>query len=80
MTSRLTSKGQITIPKAIRDKLELAEGDKLEFVLYPDGTLGLIPKTRDVRELQGSLPPPARALSLEEMDNVIALAGECDRD
>ncbi len=71
MTSTLTSNGRITIPKAIRDQLELREGDRLEFVLYPDGTLSLIPKTHDVRELQGSLPPPVRALTLEQMDEVL---------
>ena len=80
MTSTLTSKGQITIPKVIRDRLGLSEGDKLEFVLYPDGTLSLIPKTHDIRELQGSLPSPARALSLEEMDEVVALSGGYDGD
>ena len=80
MTSTLTSKGQITIPKAIRDQLGLSEGDRLEFVLYPDGTLGLIPKTHDIRELQGSLPAPTRSLTLEQIDEVIALAGVYDRD
>ena len=80
MTSTLTSKGQITIPKAIRDQLRLSEGDQLEFILYPDGTLSLIPKIHDVRELQSSLPPPARTLSLEEMDEVIAQVGEYDQD
>ena len=79
MTSTLTSKGQITVPKAIRDKLNLSEGDKLEFILYQDGTLSLVPKTRDMSELQGILPPPEQPLSLEQMDAVIASAGADDR-
>ena len=78
MTSTLNSKGQITIPKAIRDKLELTEGDRLEFVLYPNGTLELIPKTHDISELQGILSPPSNVLTLEQMDEVIASVGEVD--
>ncbi|APX96581.1 AbrB/MazE/SpoVT family DNA-binding domain-containing protein [Natronorubrum daqingense] len=52
----VTSKGQVTIPKRIRDKLELEEGTEIEFVLGDEGTLEIRPKKpamdqlRDVRE------------------------------
>jgi AbrB family looped-hinge helix DNA binding protein len=52
----VTSKGQVTIPKALRDALDLGEGTELEFVLEDDGTLRVRPKKpaierlRDVRE------------------------------
>lgn len=37
VTSRLTSKGQVTIPKPVRDRLGLQPGDEVEFVASPDG-------------------------------------------
>ena len=44
MESSITSKGQITIPKAIRDQLHLAPGDKVKFFIQPDGRLVILPK------------------------------------
>jgi len=40
----VTSKGQVTIPKRIRDKLGLSAGTKVEFILAEDGTLRVRPK------------------------------------
>lgn len=37
MTSTLTSKGQVTIPKAIRDYLGLRPGNAVEFEIAPNG-------------------------------------------
>jgi antitoxin PrlF len=37
--STMTSKGQVTVPKAIRDRLGLAEGDVLEFSVTGDGSI-----------------------------------------
>jgi antitoxin PrlF len=69
----LTSKGQTTIPKEIRDLLGLAPGDKLDFVVESDGRVVLRPATRDVRELRGMLHKKGRKpVSLEEMDRAIA--------
>lgn len=70
-TATLTSKGQTTIPKEIRDRLHLKPGDRLEFVLQPDGKVLMIPATVDVRDLKGILPRPKRKLSLGEMDRTI---------
>jgi AbrB family looped-hinge helix DNA binding protein len=69
----LTSKGQTTIPKEIRDLLGLAPGDKLDFVVESDGRVVLRPATLDVRELRGMLRKKSRKpVSLEEMDRAIA--------
>jgi antitoxin PrlF len=69
----LTSKGQTTIPKEIRDLLGLAAGDKLDFVVESDGRVVLRPATQDVRELKGMLRKKGRKpVSLEEMDRAIA--------
>ena len=70
-TATLTSKGQTTIPKEIRDRLHLKPGDRLEFVVQPDGRVLMIPATLDVRALKGILPQPKRKLSLEDMDQAI---------
>lgn len=45
----ITSKGQVTIPKRIREKLDLQEGDQLEFVVTDDGEL-TIRRKRDAME------------------------------
>jgi antitoxin PrlF len=44
-TSTLTSKGQVTIPKAIRERLGLSEGDTLEFTLDEAGRIVVRPRT-----------------------------------
>ncbi|MBZ0132132.1 MAG: AbrB/MazE/SpoVT family DNA-binding domain-containing protein [Rhodocyclaceae bacterium] len=75
MEATLTSKGQITIPKAVRDSLKLHVGDRLEFLVDPDGSVRIVPATRPVTELKALLRSPAQALSLGEIDAVIAERG-----
>ena len=72
MQTTITSKGQVTIPKPIRDALHLSVGDRVEFLVEPDGTIKVIPVTASVTELKGIVPPPKRTLSLDEMDQAIA--------
>ena len=69
----LTSKGQVTIPKAVRDHLNLDTGARVDFVIEDDGTVVLRPVTRHVRELAGFLYRPGQpAVSVEQMDEAIA--------
>ena len=69
----LTSKGQTTIPKEIRDFLGVGPGDKLDFVVESDGRVILRPATLDVRQLRGMLKRSGRkAITLEEMDKAVA--------
>lgn len=75
MEATLTSKGQITIPKAVRDSLKLHVGDRLEFLVDPDGSVRIVPATRPVTELKALLSRPAQTLSLDEIDAVIAERG-----
>jgi AbrB family looped-hinge helix DNA binding protein len=72
MEATLTSKGQITIPKAVRDALKLRTGDRIDFQVAHDGAVTLVPVTRPVVALKGMLPKPKRAVSLAEMDAAIA--------
>lgn len=65
----LTSKGQTTIPKQIRDSLSMKAGDRMTFTLMPDGTVVMRVKTKSVTELAGVLhrkgrkPIPVEQLS-----------------
>ena len=66
----LTSKGQTTIPKDVREHLGLRAGDRMEFILQ-DGCVVLRPLTRDIRDLKGMLPKPKRAVSVETMNRAL---------
>ena len=56
-SARITSKGQVTIPKSVRDALELHQGDELLFRV--DRSRAVIAKTPSLLELAGSVPVPA---------------------
>ncbi|WP_038250704.1 AbrB/MazE/SpoVT family DNA-binding domain-containing protein [Ghiorsea bivora] len=70
MSVTLTSKGQVTIPKAVRNRLHLKEGDKLEFVLH-EHSVEIIPLSGSVKDLKGMVSKPKKVISLDEMDSVI---------
>ena len=71
-SATLTSKGQLTLPKAIRDLLRLGAGDRVDFIVKDDGAVVLRPATVDVRELKGFLHRRGiKPLSIEEMNSVI---------
>jgi AbrB family looped-hinge helix DNA binding protein len=44
MDSAITSKGQATIPKTIREHLGLKPGDRVKFFVHPNGSVVLLPK------------------------------------
>ena len=56
----LTSKGQTTIPKAIRDGLHMKPGDRMTFTLMPDGVVIMRVKNKHVSELAGVLHKKGR--------------------
>ena len=70
-TATLTSKGQITIPLAVRRKLGLDAGDRVEFVELASGEFALKAATEDVRSLKGMIGRPARAVSISTMNAAI---------
>ena len=71
MEATLTSKGQITLPKALRDALELATGDRNAFAVDDEGAVRLIPKRQSIRQRKGILTPPGVPVSLDDMDRAI---------
>ena len=73
MQATMTSKGQVTVPKPIRDKLRLKPGDRIDFLLDDSGAR-ITPVKASVKELKGMLPKPASPVTLAEMDDAIARA------
>mgnify|MGYP001812412049 CR=1 FL=1 len=71
-TSTVTSKGQITLPRDVRQTLGLDAGDKVDFVEV-EGGFKLGPLRKDVRALKGRFAGRVkRPVTLEEMDDAIA--------
>ena len=71
----LTSKGQITIPVAVREALGVDAGDRLEFVEVATGRFEVIAVTRPVAALKGMFGAPKRRVTIEQMNEAIARRG-----
>jgi len=74
-TATVTSKGQITIPKSVREGLGVDAGDRVEFVESTKGVYTVVAVSRDVRELKGLIAKPARPVTVEAMKRAIAKRG-----
>jgi AbrB family looped-hinge helix DNA binding protein len=72
--ARMTSKGQITVPKEVRLRLNLRTGDRVVFVVEDDGTVRLRAANKDISSLRGILPPPKRKATIEQIEESIAKA------
>jgi antitoxin PrlF len=70
-TAIVTSKGQITIPKPVRDGLGVETGDRVEFVELERGVYSVVAATRDIRDLKGVVPRPAKPVSVEDMNKAV---------
>jgi antitoxin PrlF len=57
VSARLTSKGQLTVPRAVREALNLAEGDRVTFRV--EGDRAVLARTPDLLSLAGSVAVPA---------------------
>ena len=75
-TSKMTSKGQPTIPKDIRKRLNLHPGDPLDFIVEEDGRVVVLPASVDASELAGILKPPTNPVSVAEMNQAIRKRGD----
>ncbi len=68
----ITTKGQVTIPKMIRDSLKLNAGDKIEIILTEKREAIIRPVSKKVDEIFCKLHKPGRkSVSLENMDDAI---------
>jgi antitoxin PrlF len=77
MEAILSSKNQATIPKQVREYLNLKAGDRFKFFLQPDGAVVILPKIR-TSKLKGSVSKLNRPVSVEEMEAAIG-AGATER-
>ena len=73
--STITLKGQVTIPKRVRDELRLRAGDRVDFRIEEDGSVRLHPISRKVADVFGAFAHKAeRPKSIDEMDRDVARA------
>ncbi len=79
-TATVTSKGQITIPVKVRQALNLEAGDRIAFELTPTGEFIFKPEQKmAITALKGIFGKPAKAVSIEQMNAVIAKRGAAAR-
>jgi len=72
MNSKITSKGQITVPKAVREALAVYAGDRVRFVIHEDSTITVEADTVDLASLRESISSGGRHVTVEQMDEAIA--------
>ena len=70
--STVTIKGQVTIPKEVRETLHICAGDKVAFVVREDGVVELRPATVDLKDLVGILAVKGKRLTVEHMNEAIS--------
>lgn len=71
----LSSKGQVTIPKQVRQGLGVSAGDRIEFAETAPGHYEILAATRDVRELKGLVGKAKVAVSVDQMNQAITRMG-----
>lgn len=72
LSATLTSKGQTTIPKRVRDFLHLHPGDQIDFILEGEGKVIIRPATLDITHLKGILKrKKGKKLTIEQMNMAI---------
>jgi len=74
-TATLTSKGQITIPVAVRNEMNVDTGDRVEFVQIAPGRFEIVASTHEVTTLKGMFGPAKKKVSIEAMNATIAARG-----
>lgn len=75
-TATITSKGQVTIPKRVRDRLGVNPGDRVEFVEMENGVFQLVTAIREIQSLKGIVPKPKKAVTIAEMKESIETRGK----
>jgi AbrB family looped-hinge helix DNA binding protein len=67
----LTSKGQITVPKRVRDALAVQPGDKLAFRIHDDGSVTVEAETVDLGTLRGAIKAKVRGVTVDDMKEAV---------
>ena len=74
MQATLTSKSQVTLPKALQQWLGVQQGDKLQFILEDGGARVEKVTSASFKSLVGVLPQPSKAHTVKEMNEAIGWA------
>jgi antitoxin PrlF len=79
-SATVTSKGQVTIPLAVRNKLGLGAGDRMEFIFNDEtGRYEIVPANSSVTALKGIIRKPAEPVSIEDINLSISEQGASAR-
>ena len=70
-TATMTSKGQVTIPVEVRQRMGLNTGDRIEFIELDDGGFAIKLAIDDVRSLKGLLRKPGKPVRVDDMNTKI---------
>ena len=73
-TASVTSKGQITIPAAVREAMQVRTSDRVEFVETAPGRYEFIAATRPIAALKGMFGKAHKTVSIEQLNAAIAAA------
>ena len=70
-TATMTSKGQVTIPKEVRDALHLETGHRIAFQVREDGIVEMRPENVDLMSLRGIFKSSVKGVTLKDMSEAI---------
>lgn len=70
-SAKVTTQGQITLPKAVREALGVSAGDRVAFRIRDDGTVLVEAETVDLLGLCGSITSEVRGVTVDDMDDAI---------
>jgi len=66
-TATMTSRGRVTVPAELRQRMRLVAGDQIEFVELETGDFAIKPAIDEVRSLKGALRKPQKPVSVNDM-------------
>lgn len=67
----ITSKGQVTVPKRVREALAVEPGDKLAFRIHADGSVTVEAETVELAKLRGALKPKIKGVTIDAMKDAV---------
>ena len=71
--TKMTTKGQVTIPKKVRDSLKLHTGDRIVFEIHSDKEARITPVSKSVNDVFGRLSCTHQQVqTVEEMNAAVA--------
>lgn len=75
-TATITTKGQVTIPKKVRDNMHLNTGDRIEFIKLNHERYEIIAVTKNIQQLKGVVKSNnLKPVTIEDMNSAIASMG-----